>query len=137
MPNLKGRAKEGVRYTWIFPNITFAANRDALWCYEAYPLGSEKCKVVQTACFHPKSVSRIEFKSKLQAYLHRLDAALEEDIPALVNQQVGIKNPDAVQGSFKRTLRQMLRLANHSQQLVIFIIFTQTKIFKYCRFNVF
>ncbi len=104
MPNLKGRAKEGVRYTWIFPNITFAANRDALWCYEAYPLGSEKCKVVQTACFHPKSVSRIEFKSKLQAYLHRLDAALEEDIPALVNQQVGIKNPDAVQGRFQANL---------------------------------
>ena len=64
MPNLKGRAKEGVRYTWIFPNITFA-NRDALWVI-AYPLGSEKCKVVQTACFHPKSVSRIEFKSKLR-----------------------------------------------------------------------
>ena len=104
MPNLKGRAKEGVRYTWIFPNITFAANRDALWCYEAYPLGSDKCEVVQTACFHPTSVSRLEFKSKLKAYLHRLDAALEEDIPALVNQQVGTKNPDAVQGRFQANL---------------------------------
>ena len=35
---------------------------------------------------------------KLAAYLHRLDAALEEDIPALVNQQLGMQNPDAIRG---------------------------------------
>ncbi len=113
MPNLSDQAKKGVRYTWIFPNMTFAANRDALWCYEAYPLGYDRCKVVQTACFHPTSINRNDFKSKLEAYLHRLDAALEEDIPALVNQQLGMQNPDAIQGTFQPTLESNLASFAH------------------------
>ena len=104
MPDLKGLAKQGARYTWIFPNMTFAANRDALWCYEAYPLGHDKCKVLQTACFHPKTISLSGFSTKVKAYLYRLDAALEEDIPALMNQQVGLTNPDSMPGRFQPNL---------------------------------
>ena len=104
MPALKGLAKKGARYTWIFPNMTFAANRDALWCYEAYPLGPDKCKVLQTACFHPKTISLGGFSKKVKAYLHRLDAALDEDIPALMNQQAGLTNPDSLPGRFQPSL---------------------------------
>ena len=31
MPGLEGRAAQGARYTRVFPNMTFAANSDALW----------------------------------------------------------------------------------------------------------
>ena len=104
MPGLTGNAHEGARYTWLFPNMTFAANTDALWCYEAYPLGPDKCKVVQSACFHPETAARADFKEKSVAYLDRLDAALAEDIPALVNQQRGMECPDAQPGRFQPDL---------------------------------
>ena len=29
MPGLAGEAERGVRYTWVFPNMTFAAGREA------------------------------------------------------------------------------------------------------------
>ncbi|WP_299843344.1 aromatic ring-hydroxylating dioxygenase subunit alpha [uncultured Roseovarius sp.] len=104
IPGLTGRAASGARYTWVFPNMTFAANTDALWCYEAYPLGPGRCKVIQTACFPPESVALPDFKAKVSDYLDRLDAALAEDIPALVNQQNGLDCPDARPGRFQPAL---------------------------------
>ena len=101
MPGLKGREANGVRYTWLFPNMTFAAGVDAVWVYEAYPLAADRCLVYQTACFPPETVQHEEFESLVAAYYHRLDAALGEDIPALINQQKGLQNPDAVQGRFQ------------------------------------
>ena len=100
MPGLSGQALSGARYTWIFPNMTFAANRDALWCYEAYPLGPSECRVVQSACFHPDTVNLPGFDTQSAAYLDRLDAALAEDVPALENQQRGMSCPDAMSGRF-------------------------------------
>ncbi len=104
IPGLTGRAASGARYTWVFPNMTFAANTDALWCYEAYPLGPERCKVIQTACFPPESVALPGFDTKVADYLDRLDAALAEDIPALVNQQRGLNCPEARPGRFQPLL---------------------------------
>ena len=104
IPGLEGRAAQGARYTWIFPNMTFAANVDALWCYEAYPLGPNRCKVVQSSCFPPESVALPEFAEKSAVYLDRMDAALDEDVPALENQQRGFACPDAVAGRFQPDL---------------------------------
>lgn len=104
IPGLTGRAASGARYTWVFPNMAFAANTDALWCYEAYPLGPNRCKVVQTSCFPPESIALPEFKEKSAVYLHRMDAALAEDIPALENQQRGLASPRATQGRFQPDL---------------------------------
>ncbi|SLN34526.1 Anthranilate 1,2-dioxygenase large subunit [Falsiruegeria litorea R37] len=104
MPGLTGQATQGARYTWVFPNMTFAANTDALWCYEAYPLAPNRCKVVQTACFHPETCALPGFDTRVAAYLERLDAALAEDVPALVNQQRGMECPDAVPGRFQPDL---------------------------------
>jgi phenylpropionate dioxygenase-like ring-hydroxylating dioxygenase large terminal subunit len=104
MPGLTGEGASGARYTWIFPNMTFAANRDALWCYEAYPIGANQCKVYQTACFPPETVALQAFAEKSLAYMERLDAALAEDVPALINQQRGMECPDAVSGRFQPDL---------------------------------
>ena len=107
LPDMRGMDEQwanGARYTWIFPNMTFAANRDALWCYEAYPDGPDRCKVVQTACFPPETVSLPDFETRVTAYLERLDAALDEDIPALVNQHRGLCCPDSTPGRFQPDL---------------------------------
>ncbi len=104
IPGLQGREAAGVRYTWVFPNMTFAAGTDALWTYEAYPLGPDRCHVVQTACFPRATLALPDAEAKLAAYHGRLDAALDEDIPALVNQHRGLSNPDARQGPFQPLL---------------------------------
>ena len=104
MPGLTGRAAQGARYTWVFPNMAFAANRDALWCYEAYPLGADRCRVVQSSCFPRETTARPDFEEKSRAYLERMDAALDEDVPALVNQQRGMNSPDARAGRFQPDL---------------------------------
>ena len=104
MPGLTGREAAGVRYTWVFPNMTFAAGTDALWVYEAYPLGPDQCQVVQTACFPPETLALPGAEARIAAYHERLDAALDEDIPALVNQQRGLSHPDARQGRFQPLL---------------------------------
>lgn len=104
MPGLSGRAACGVRYSWVFPNMSFAAGTDALWVYEAYPLGAERCHVVQTACFPPETLATPDAELAVEAYHERLDAALAEDIPALENQQRGFACPDATQGRFQPLL---------------------------------
>lgn len=104
MPGLTGREAKGVRYTWVFPNMAFAAGTDALWVYEAYPLGPDRCRVVQTACFPPKTLDTPGAKEKISIYHDRLDAALAEDVDALENQQRGLSNPDAQQGRFQPLL---------------------------------
>ena len=104
MPGLSGREANGVRYSWVFPNMTFAAGTDALWVYEAYPLGANRCRVIQTACFPPETLALPGADERLAAYHDRLDAAINEDIPALENQQRGLNCPDAVAGRFQPLL---------------------------------
>ena len=104
IPGLDGEAKMGARYTWLFPNITFAANKDAMWCYEAYPIGPNRCQVYQTACFPLNSTKLKDFKKKSLQYFDRLDKALDEDIPALMNQQRGMSCSDALPGRFQPEL---------------------------------
>ena len=101
MPNLRGHAASGVQYTWVFPNMTFAAGREALWIYEAYPLSADSCKVFQSICFPPETIDLPDFEKKIGAYYQRLDSGLEEDIPALINQQCGLASPDSSQGRFQ------------------------------------
>lgn len=104
IPGLTGEATRGARYTWVFPNMTFAANTDGLWVYEAYPDGPDRCHVVQTACFPPETLTTPGAMDKVAAYHDRLDAALAEDIPALENQHRGLCSPDARQGPFQPLL---------------------------------
>ena len=100
IPGLTGKAANGVRYTWLFPNLTFAAGTDALWVYEAYPDGPERCRVIQSVCFPKETMALPDFEAKAEQYYIRMDAALDEDVPALVNQQQGIASPFAQPGRF-------------------------------------
>ena len=104
MPGLSGREARGVRYTWIFPNMVFAAGSDAVWMYEAYPITADRCLVHQTACFPPDTVQITDFDELAEAYYRRLDIALDEDIVALVNQQRGLICPDSSPGRFQPLL---------------------------------
>lgn len=104
MPGLAGRAGEGVRYTWVFPNMSFALGRDALWVYEAYPLGAHRCLVVQTACFPAETLDLPGAEARIAAYFDRLDAAIGEDIPALEDQHRGLRCPDARPGRLQPLL---------------------------------
>ncbi len=104
MPGLGGKEASGVRYSWVFPNMTLAIGVDAMWVYHAYPLTSDRCLVYQTACFPPETIQHDDFNDRVAAYYHRLDAALAEDVPALINQQKGLSNPDAKQGRFQPLL---------------------------------
>ena len=101
IPGMPGKEATGVRYTWVFPNMTFAAGMDSLWMYEAYPIGASRCHVVQTSCFPPETLELSDANAKIEAYYERLDAALDEDITALVNQQRGLECPDSRQGRFQ------------------------------------
>ncbi len=104
MPRLEGRWSRGVRYTWLFPNMTFAAGREALWMYEAYPLGPDRCRVTQTICFPPETIAATGFEDRASAYYQRLDAALEEDIVVLERQQRGLASTHARAGPFAARL---------------------------------
>lgn len=104
MPGLKGREAAGVRYTWAFPNMTFAVGTEVLWVYTAFPMGPDQCQVIQTACFPPETVALVGSDAKIDAYHSRLDAALAEDVLALENQQKGLSHPDATQGRFQARL---------------------------------
>ena len=104
MANLQGRAARGTRYTWLFPNLTFAAGNEGLWVYEAYPLEPQRCLIHQSLCFPPETVRQPDFAERVAYYYRRMDAALDEDIPALENQQRGLASPDARQGRFSATL---------------------------------
>ncbi len=104
MPGIDAAVSNGVRYTWVFPNMAFAAGRDALWIYEANPISARRCRVTMTACFPREMVAMADFESRVEHYYVRLDAAIAEDIPALENQQLGLNSPFARQGRFQPLL---------------------------------
>lgn len=91
---------QGARYTWVYPNMTFAASADCLWMYHVYPLSGATTRVVQTICFPSDTVKLNHFKAQSAEYYKRFDLAINEDIPALEKQQIGMQSPYAVQGRF-------------------------------------
>ncbi len=97
---LSQRQRSGTRYTWVYPNMTFAAGADCLWMYHVFPLNSHRTRAVQTICFPPQTTQLDGFEEKAADYYHRFDCAMEEDIPALEKQQTGLQSPYAQQGRF-------------------------------------
>jgi phenylpropionate dioxygenase-like ring-hydroxylating dioxygenase large terminal subunit len=100
MENLEPPWSLGARYSWIFPNMTFAASQEAIWVYEASPITSTSCRVRQSICFPKNTTTLPGFKEKSLAYYQRLDDALDEDIVALENQQKGLNKSTSLQGHF-------------------------------------
>lgn len=100
IPGLEGRPLTGTRYTWLFPNITFAAGSEAMWMYEVYPISPDRTAVAQTVCFPPSTIERQDFAEKAELYYERFDVALDEDVPILEQQQKGFGSRFAKQGKF-------------------------------------
>ena len=97
---LTGREATGTRYSWIYPNMTFAASQDSLWMYQAYPIAPDRSHIVQTICFPADTLKVEDFESRAKHYYHRYDTALEEDIPFLEQQQAGLSSKFARPGRF-------------------------------------
>ncbi|MFT5219292.1 MAG: phenylpropionate dioxygenase-like ring-hydroxylating dioxygenase large terminal subunit [Gammaproteobacteria bacterium] len=97
---LQGRERSGTRYSWVYPNMTFAASQDSFWMYQVFPVTAHRCRVIQTICFPAESVARDDFDEKVSHYYTRFDAALEEDIPFLKKQQIGLTSKFARPGRF-------------------------------------
>ena len=107
LPGIKSldeKNASGTRYSWVFPNMTFAAGPESVWIYEAYPLTPQRSRIVLSLCF-PESTTQLEnFEHLAGFYFDRLIAAIDEDIPALENQQKGLNSPLAKQGRFCESL---------------------------------
>ncbi len=97
---LRGRNRQGTRYSWMFPNMTFAAGAEAIWVYEAYPLAPDRTRVGMTLCFPAEAAERPDFEERARHYYDRFDTALAEDVPMLERQQIGQTSPFARQGRF-------------------------------------
>ena len=97
---LSGRDCCGTRYTWVYPNLTFAASQDSLWMYQAFPLSADRCRVLQTICFPAETVALSAFENRAIHYYDLIDTALNEDLPFLLQQQIGLKSKFAKQGRF-------------------------------------
>ena len=98
------KTAHGVRYTWVYPNLTFAASAEATWVYEALPITAQKSQIALTLCFPESSIQLDDFETRADFYYQRLIAAIEEDIPALENQQLGLNSPLAKQGRYQELL---------------------------------
>ena len=100
LPGLSGRNLRGTRYSWVFPNLTFAASIDAVWIFEAIPLTPALTRVNMTVCFPQASVEQADFATKLSAYERRMEAGLAEDIPVIETQQLGLSSSLARAGRY-------------------------------------
>lgn len=99
-PRLTGREAKGVRYSWVFPNMTFAAGADALWVIDATPVSATATRVGLSICFPPATLELESFEARAAVYYERFEIALGEDIEILTRQQAGLSSPFAQQGRF-------------------------------------
>ena len=108
---LNGRPARGVRYTWLFPNIVVAAGTEAMWMYEVYPDGPDRCRCAQVVCFPQATIDSEGFDEKAEVYYRRFDVALDEDLPMLVEQHAGQRSPFARQGRYSYLEPSVARFA--------------------------
>ena len=118
-PGLQGREALGTRYTWVYPNLTFALSQDSMWIYQATPLSADRCRVIQTICFPSDSIALDDFAERAEHYYQRIDAALGEDLPFLVRQQDGLASSFARPGRFSSLEPSVGRFAYwYAQQML-------------------
>lgn len=98
LPGLTGRLANGTRYTWVYPGLSFAASRDAVWMLEALPLKVDETAVRLSLLFDPEAIGSPHFDQTLANYEARMRIAMDEDIEVLEAQQEGISSPLAKPG---------------------------------------
>ena len=111
MPGLSDREAHGVRYSWIFPNTVIATGAEGMWMYEVYPDGPDRCRCAQVVCFPPETVAMAGFHEVAESYYERFDVAINEDIPVLEQQHLGMCSPFAGQGRFSYLEPNVARFA--------------------------
>ncbi len=92
LPGLSGRLADGTRYTWVYPGLTFAASRDAVWALEALPISVSTTAVRLSLLFDSASASMPDFEKILERYEHRMAVGMDEDIVVLEAQQLGLQS---------------------------------------------
>ena len=71
-----------------------------MWIYQALPISAGRCRVTQTICFPRASTALEDFEARAEHYYERIDTAISEDLPFLVEQQVGLASRFAQPGRF-------------------------------------
>ncbi len=97
---LQGRNQKGTRYTWVYPNLTFAASVESVWMFDVYPLSPRRCKVGMTICFTHEAMELPDYETRAEKYFERFDTAIAEDLPVLEKQSIGLDSPFARPGRF-------------------------------------
>jgi phenylpropionate dioxygenase-like ring-hydroxylating dioxygenase large terminal subunit len=108
-PGLKGRNRNGTRYTWLFPGLAFAASSDALWSFGVEPLSPERTRVTMAVCFAPEVTQQADFFERFAPYRQRMQEGLEEDLEVLQRQQRGLTSPLARPGPYAPLLEDSVR----------------------------
>ena len=111
MGGLSDREAHGVRYSWLFPNMVIATGAEGMWMYEVYPDGPDRCRCAQVVCFPPETAAMAGFAEVAEAYYERFDVAINEDIPVLEQQQLGMRSPFSRQGRFSYLEPSVARFA--------------------------
>ena len=68
--------------------------------YQAYPITPGRSRIIQTICFPQDTLNTAEFESRSKHYYDRYDTALDEDLPFLEQQQLGLSSKFAKPGRF-------------------------------------
>ena len=108
---LVGRPSQGGRYSRLFPNIVIATGSEAMWMYEVYPDGPDRCRCAQVVCFPQSTMELDNFSERAEVYYERFDVAIDEDIPMLEQQHAGMRSPFAKQGRFSYLEPNVARFA--------------------------
>ena len=98
IPSIEGRNRNGARYTWVYPNLTFGAASDVIWVWDVWPDGPDRCRANFSLCVAPESLAADNANDCIAAIDRRMRTAIAEDIDALERQQRGIRSPFALQG---------------------------------------
>ena len=119
MGGLSDREAHGVRYSWVFPNMVIATGAEGMWMYEVHPDGPDRCRCSQVVCFPPETVALPGFGEVAGSYYERFDVAINEDIPVLEQQHLGMRSPFAAQGRFSYLEPNVARFASwYSERLL-------------------
>ncbi len=97
---LDGRNRQGTRYTWTYPNMTFAASIESVWMFDVYPIAPGRSRVGMTICFTPEAMQLPDYEARAKKYFERFDTAIGEDLPVLEKQYTGLNSPFAKPGRF-------------------------------------
>lgn len=69
---LDGRNRQGTRYTWTYPNMTFAASIESVWMFDVYPIAPGRSRVGMTICFTPEAMQLPDYEARAKNTLSGL-----------------------------------------------------------------